>query len=90
MLPRPHPAVLFQPVDDGAILLHTEQEIYFGLNGVGAQIWGLLPPACRELDEVCARLQDRYPDVPPEELRGDVMELLDTLTTEGLLVVEAG
>lgn len=86
MLPRPHPAVLFQPVPEGAILLHTEQEVYFGLNPVGVQVWELLPPTCRDLDEVCETLGRRYPDVPAEELRRDVSELLDTLATHGLVL----
>jgi len=86
MLPRPHPAVLFQPVSEGAVLLHTEQEIYFGLNGVGVEIWELLPPACTELDELCARLSDRYPEVPRGELCSDVTELLEQLKSQGLVV----
>ena len=86
MLPRPHPAVLFQPVSEGAILLHTEQEIYFGLNSVGVEVWQMLPPACTRLDEVCDALARRYPEVPSEELRSDVAELLETLATQGLVV----
>lgn len=86
MLPKPHPAVLFQPVPDGAILLHTEQEIYFGLNSVGVEIWQLLPPECAHVDEACEKLSSRYPDVPREELRADVVELLDGLTEQGLVV----
>ena len=46
MLPRPHPGVLFKTVSDGAVLLHVEEEIYFGLNDVGTRIWQLLPPTC--------------------------------------------
>jgi len=86
MLPKPHPAVLFQPVPEGAILLHMEQEVYFGLNPVGAEIWQLLPPACRDLDEVCAELRRRYPDVPADELRNDVTELLNDLASHGLVI----
>lgn len=86
MLPRPHPAVLFQPVPDGAILLHTEQEIYFGLNSVGVEIWQLLPPECTRVDEACEKLFARYPDVPQETIRADVVELLDGLAEQGLVI----
>ena len=89
MLPSPHPAVLFQPVSEGAILLHTEQEIYFGLNSVGVEIWQMLPPACSRLNEVCDALAQRYPEVAVDELRGDVVELLDTLAEQGLVVPAA-
>ena len=80
-----NPAVLFQTVDNGAVLLHTENEIYFGLNQVGAEVWELLTPTCSALDELCAELGRRYPNVAPNTLREDVSELLDSLTAHGLL-----
>jgi hypothetical protein len=51
--PETQPAVLCQTVAEGAILLHTEHEHYFGLNAVGAQVWELLPPTCSDLAELC-------------------------------------
>jgi hypothetical protein len=89
MLPNPHPAVLLQPVPEGAILLHMEQEVYFGLNPVGLEVWQLLPPKCRDFDELCEELARRYPDVCAEALRNDVAELLDALTSEGLVIPAA-
>jgi len=86
MLPRPHPAVLFQRVPEGAILLHSEQEVYFGLNPVGVEVWQLLPPTYRDLDEVCEELGRRYPEVSAEEIRSDVSELLDELAAHGLVI----
>ncbi len=83
-LPAPDPAVLCRPVSTGAVLLHTQQEIYFGLNPVGLEIWQLLHPVCRSVDEVCERLLERYPDVPIEALREDVLELLGQLVQQGL------
>lgn len=86
MLPRPHPGVLFKAVSDGAVLLHVEDEIYFGLNDVGTRIWQLLPPICGCLDELCSRLAQVYTDVAPEILRADVVELLKQLEKNQLVV----
>ena len=86
MLPRPHPGVLFKPVSDGAVLLHVEEEIYFGLNDVGTRIWQLLPPTCADLDDLCARLSQTYTDVAPDVLRADVLELLGHLEENQLVV----
>lgn len=86
MLPRPHPGVLFKTVSDGAVLLHVEEEIYFGLNAVGSRIWQLLPPTCLELNELCARLSETYTDVAPEVLEADVVELLAQLRENQLVV----
>lgn len=86
MLPKRHPAVLCQTVAEGAILLHTEREIYFGLNAVGTQVWELLPPKCSDLGELCAELGRRYPEVEPAHLRTDVNELLGALAAQELLL----
>jgi hypothetical protein len=78
---------MFQTVADGAVLLHTQDEIYFGLNAVGARVWQLLPD-CAELGEVCAALSASYPDADPQVIRADVAELLTQLC-DNRLVVEA-
>ncbi len=86
MLPRPHPGVLFKTVSDGAVLLHVEEEIYFGLNDVGARIWQMLPPNSTNLEDLCARLSQVYADVAPDVLRADVIELLAELEANQLVV----
>lgn len=86
MLPQPHPAVLFQDVPDGAILLNPEAEIYFGLNSVGARIWQLLPPVCSDLEQICGALSEAYPEVDPGVLKADVEELLAALQQQALVM----
>jgi hypothetical protein len=86
ILPRPHPAVMFREVSDGAVLLQMEEEIYFGLNPVGARVWQLLPPTCTSIEDLCDRLHGYYPDVPAEQILADVTELLGELRKNKLLV----
>lgn len=86
MLPRANPAVICERVAEGAVLLHKEEEVYFGLNAVALQIWELLPPATGSLEELCGTLSLRYPEVDPAELRRDVLELLEELTVTGLVI----
>jgi len=85
---RPNPDVVFCEVEDGAVLLSASDEVYFGLNEVGAKVWTLLPPASSGVDEICDRLCDQYPEVDPTTVRQDVRELLDELSKHGLLVTE--
>lgn len=89
MLPVPDPAVIFRTLPDGAVLLHTATEVYYGLNVVGARVWELLPPAVLDLDELCAQLAAEYPDADPSEVRADVVELLDELRDAGLVTERA-
>ena len=84
-LPLPDPAVLFRPVTDGAVLLHVEDEVYFGLNEVGCRIWELLPPKSSDLSELVDALAALYPEVSETILRDDVSELLLQLQDAGLV-----
>lgn len=86
MLPRPASDVIFKPVSDGAVLLDTREEVYFGLNQVGAKIWELLPPRSRTWDELIGALQVTYPEVEESTLREDVVDLLRELEENGLVV----
>ncbi len=84
VLPSPHPAIIFQKLDDGAVLFAPETELYFGLNGVGARIWELLPPVCHTPDALCELLTAEYGDISAEVIRADVDDLLRQLVAEGL------
>jgi hypothetical protein len=71
---------------DGAVLLDPEQEIYFGLSPVGAQIWQLLPPAHSDLRDICDALRQRYPEVDSHVLESDLRAFLGALTAQGLVL----
>lgn len=87
MTVRPHPSVIFKAVSDGAVLLHTESEVYFGLNHVGARVWEMIPGAGTHRDDLVRRLAEVYPDVGVDTLEQDVGELLGQLAENGLILV---
>ncbi len=89
-LPTPNPSVVFCEVEDGAVLLSTEAEVYYGLNQVGARVWALLPPTETTLEGLCLRLSQEYPEVSLELLRTDVTALLQDLVQSDLLAPPAG
>lgn len=89
MLPVPHPAIIFQRIDDGAVLFSPGTELYFGLNEVGAKVWQLLPPASGTMDELCATIARDYPEVEAAVIRQDIEELLMQLLREGLVAPSA-
>ena len=83
---KPHGSVIFQPVSEGAVLLHSETEIYYGLNPVGAKIWELLGQGEMTEDGLVDAIHETYPDAEREMIRTDIRELLQDLETQGLLV----
>lgn len=84
VLPEAGQDVVFSRVSDGAVLLSTGAEVYYGLNETGARIWEHLE-GCDTLEELCRALQEDYPDADPEVLRSDVEEILADLDDRGLL-----
>ena len=85
-LPHPSPSAIFKELDEGGVLLSTTDEVYFGVNPVGARIWSLLPPASRTFGELCATLDQQYPDAGNERIRADVQDFLEALIASGLVV----
>jgi hypothetical protein len=85
-LPTRHEAVIYRSLSEGAVLFSLTDEVYFGLNAVAAEVWEMLPPAHTSLDSLCAELAARHPEVSAAELRADVIELLTSLQSFGLLI----
>jgi hypothetical protein len=84
-LPFANPNVVWTSLSEGAVLFSNETELYYGLNGVGAVVWELLPPKSATLEELCAAVHERFPDATLEQIRGDVTELLADLEQFGLV-----
>lgn len=85
MLPVVNPKVIFKALADGAVLFSTEDEVYFGLNEVGALVWQLLPPKLSTMDELCTAVAERYPEVEADVIRQDVTELISELASHRLV-----
>lgn len=86
MLPVANPKVIFKALSDGAVLFSSEDEVYFGLNTVGARVWELLPPVTSTFDELCTTIAAQYPDVDPQMIRDDVRDLLAELASHRLVL----
>ncbi|HTR85274.1 MAG TPA: PqqD family protein [Reyranella sp.] len=64
-------------------ILDLGKSVYFGLEGVGAHIWGALEEP-RSVAELCASVVDHF-DVTAEACRADVMTFLTSLEEAGLI-----
>jgi hypothetical protein len=66
-----------------AVLLNLKSGVYFGLNTVGKNIWKLIQEP-RTLEEIREVLLEEY-DVEPKRCEKDILELLQELSTHGLI-----
>lgn len=76
--------LLFQEVDDEAVLLDLERGHYFGLDEVGTRIWRLLAEHSSLPAVYGALLQAGYA-VDEEELEHDLEGFVEELAAEGLI-----
>jgi hypothetical protein len=79
-------SVVSAELDDEAVLLDVESGIYFGLVGIGTQIWQLLEQGVSEV-EMTRLLLEEY-EVEEPRLRADVANFLAGLERQGLIRVE--
>ena len=68
---------------DEAAILHMPSGAYFGLDPVGARVWGLLgtPRSVEELRETIVS--------EPAQCEGDLLSLLEKLHTNGLIEIRS-
>jgi len=84
-VPAIDPAVICQPVTDGAVLFHTASEVYFGLNETGLAIWRRLEEKGATLASVYAAVSAEFPDADSTIVERDVQALIEALLEYGLL-----
>lgn len=84
-LPSVRSTVAWTKLPDGAVLFSPETEVYYAMNGVASVIWELLRQNNDSVEALCTAVNARFPDATPEQIRGDVMELLADLERSGLV-----
>jgi hypothetical protein len=76
-------------VDDEVVMLSVRAGAYFGLNGIGSEIWHMLREP-RRVGDLCDELAQRY-EADTDTLTRDVTLFLQALIERGLVrVVDAG
>ncbi len=72
-------------INEEVAILDLERSLYFGLEGVGVEIWEALEQP-RSVAELCDRIVESF-DVNRNECEKDVLELLASLQKEGLIEI---
>ena len=81
----PRDGVLFQQLQDEAVLLNLDSGQYFGLDPVGTRIWNLLTEG-KALQEVVSAIATEY-EVDATRCQADLLKLLGDLEEQGLVTV---
>ena len=77
--------VLFQQLQDEAVLLNLDSGQYFGLDAVGTRIWNLIAEG-KALPEVASTIVAEY-EVGGDQCEADLLNLVADLEAQGLVSV---
>lgn len=83
-LPVPRSTVVWVRLPDGAVLFTPEDEVYYSMNPVATVIWESLPGVA-DMDALCSSVRQSFPGVEKDQIRTDVIALLDELAGAGLV-----
>lgn len=78
--------VLMRQIDNEAVILNLNSELYFGLSAVGTRMWTLLTSQ-PSIQAAFDNLLDEY-EVAPDRLRQDMLTLIEELEQHGLVKLE--
>jgi hypothetical protein len=71
-------------IEDELVALNLETSFYYGVDGIGTQIWRLLIDENMTLAEACAKLLEEY-DVDEQTCRREVRAFVEQLIDAKLL-----
>jgi hypothetical protein len=73
------------PLGEESAILNLKNSVYYGMNPVGARVWDMLkqPKSVREMRDI---LLQEY-EVEEDRCHNDLLALLETMRSEGLIVV---
>jgi Coenzyme PQQ synthesis protein D (PqqD) len=71
-------------LDGEAVIINVETSHYYSLNATGTYIWTLLADGALTLEEIVARVAEKY-SRPAAEISDDVERILEHLSTENLV-----
>ena len=81
----PRESVVFQQLQEEAVLLNLDSGLYFGLDPIGTQIWNLLADG-QSLPQIVSTITAEY-EVDNEQCTADLLKLLGDLEAQGLVSV---
>lgn len=77
--------LVYTELDDGVTILSMSDGMYYGLNSVGARIWGLIQEERKAFD-ILQSLLGQY-HVEPAQCERDLLDLLNQMIGHGLVEV---
>ena len=80
-----NPKIAECSIDDSVFLVDCDTDLVFYLNPLSTGIWQLLREPLSVLDATNI-VQQAFPDLPPDEIAGDVSRLISDMSKKNLVL----
>jgi hypothetical protein len=80
-----NPKIAERSIDDSVFLVDCDTDIILYLNPLSTGIWQLLRKPLSALDATKI-VQQAFPDLPPDEITGDVSRLISDMSKKNLVL----
>ena len=80
-----NPKIAERSIDDSVFLVDCDTDIVFYLNPLSTGIWQLLREPLSTIDATNI-VQQAFPDLPPDEIAGDVSNLISDMNEKNLVL----
>ncbi len=81
---KQNPEITERRVDDIVFLVNSDSETMFHLNELGSAVWRLFSDSTPVYQAV-EFVQQAFPEISPEQVKTDVIKLVDDLNKQGLI-----
>ncbi|PIW44712.1 MAG: PqqD family protein [Zetaproteobacteria bacterium CG12_big_fil_rev_8_21_14_0_65_54_13] len=82
---RRNPEIVHSDMDGETVMMSVNEGSYYGLNGVGSQIWELLEQEM-SVDAICTELLGHF-DVEEKQCCSEVLAFLEEMSTSNVIEI---
>lgn len=81
-----NPEVAYTYMDDEMVIMGADDNLYYGINAIGVEIWSLLESNPQSLHDICAHLQQIY-EVDEDQCIADATHFINTMCEHNMVIV---
>jgi len=79
--------MVWREIDEETVVMDMENGYIHSLDDIATIIWSLFDEY-RDINRVCEKMQEEFPDVEKEEIRNDLVSLVEDLVEKDMLIPE--
>ena len=81
-----NPDIVYTQIDNEMIMLDPKDQLFYGVNSIGAELWSLLEKQPLSVTEICSHVEMHY-EVLETHYVGDVLSFIESMVNQNMLLL---